>query len=117
MKRTDNGPQLTPPVDYFPGDTLFTPLERARGLPIGNQTSQFFGPGIFAQLSSGWAPVSTMKRVPDKAIPEKNKARDEAKKKVPALEAQIAGAGDSRYRSAALSAPRGGVGDAHPRNP
>lgn len=29
--------------DYFPGDTLFTPLERRVGLPIGNLTSQFFG--------------------------------------------------------------------------
>jgi retron-type reverse transcriptase len=27
---------------YFPGDTLFTPQERTRGLPLGNQTSQFF---------------------------------------------------------------------------
>lgn len=27
---------------YFPGDTLFTPHERRRGLPLGNQTSQFF---------------------------------------------------------------------------
>lgn len=27
---------------YFPGDTLFTPNERRRGLPLGNQTSQFF---------------------------------------------------------------------------
>jgi hypothetical protein len=27
---------------YFPGDDLFTPVERRRGLPIGNQTSQFF---------------------------------------------------------------------------
>ena len=27
---------------YFPGDDLFTPLERRRGLPLGNQTSQFF---------------------------------------------------------------------------
>src|SRR5262249_9014767 len=27
-------------TDYFPGDTLFTPWERRRGLPIGNQTSQ-----------------------------------------------------------------------------
>jgi len=31
------------PVDwYFPGDDLFTPFERRRGLPLGNQTSQFF---------------------------------------------------------------------------
>lgn len=27
----------------FPGDDLFTQSERRRGLPIGNQTSQFFG--------------------------------------------------------------------------
>ncbi len=27
---------------YFPGDDLFTPSGRRRGLPIGNQTSQFF---------------------------------------------------------------------------
>lgn len=32
------------PVElYFPGDDLLTPLERRRGLPIGNLTSQFFG--------------------------------------------------------------------------
>jgi retron-type reverse transcriptase len=30
------------PITWFPGDTLFTPLERARGLPIGNLTSQFW---------------------------------------------------------------------------
>jgi RNA-directed DNA polymerase len=28
-------------LDYFPNDTLLTPLERPRGLPIGNLTSQF----------------------------------------------------------------------------
>ena len=28
---------------YFQGDNLFTPYERRRGLPLGNQTSQFFG--------------------------------------------------------------------------
>ena len=27
---------------YYPGDDLFTPFERRRGLPIGNLTSQFF---------------------------------------------------------------------------
>jgi retron-type reverse transcriptase len=31
------------PVDhFFPGDDLFAPYERRRGLPIGNLTSQFF---------------------------------------------------------------------------
>jgi retron-type reverse transcriptase len=29
-------------VHYFPGDELWTPYERRRGLPIGNLTSQFF---------------------------------------------------------------------------
>lgn len=27
---------------YFPGDALFSPCDRRRGIPIGNQTSQFF---------------------------------------------------------------------------
>ena len=32
-----------PPADfYFPGDDLFTPFERRKGLPIGNLTSQFW---------------------------------------------------------------------------
>jgi retron-type reverse transcriptase len=31
------------PGPIFPGDHLFTRLERTCGLPIGNQTSQFFG--------------------------------------------------------------------------
>jgi retron-type reverse transcriptase len=32
-----------PPVTmWFPGDDLFTPIDRRRGLPLGNQTSQFF---------------------------------------------------------------------------
>lgn len=29
-------------LQYFPGDDLLTPLQRRRGLPIGNLTSQFF---------------------------------------------------------------------------
>jgi retron-type reverse transcriptase len=29
-------------VNWFLGDDLFTPVERRRGIPIGNQTSQFF---------------------------------------------------------------------------
>lgn len=31
-----------PVLTYFPGDDLFTPFSRKRGLPIGNLTSQFF---------------------------------------------------------------------------
>jgi retron-type reverse transcriptase len=29
-------------TDYFPGDDLLTPTQRRKGIPIGNQTSQFF---------------------------------------------------------------------------
>lgn len=32
-----------PVLLYYPGDDLFTPHERRRGLPIGNLTSQLFG--------------------------------------------------------------------------
>lgn len=38
----DNGKVQNPILNYFPGDTLLTPLERPMGLPIGNLTSQFF---------------------------------------------------------------------------
>jgi retron-type reverse transcriptase len=38
----DNSNEQFPVVEYFPGDELLTPLERQRGLPIGNLTSQFF---------------------------------------------------------------------------
>lgn len=31
-----------PVIEYFPGDDLLTPVQRRRGLPIGNLTSQFF---------------------------------------------------------------------------
>jgi RNA-directed DNA polymerase len=37
----DTSPDLEPTPDYFPGDDLLTPLERRRGIPIGNLTSQF----------------------------------------------------------------------------
>lgn len=37
-----DGSNAQEPVDlHFPGDDLFTPYERRRGLPIGNLTSQF----------------------------------------------------------------------------
>lgn len=38
----DNSNPQQKVMDYFPGDSLFTPFERRKGLPIGNQTSQFF---------------------------------------------------------------------------
>ncbi len=38
----DGSNEQEPVSTLFPGDTLFTRFERRRGLPIGNQTSQFF---------------------------------------------------------------------------
>jgi RNA-directed DNA polymerase len=35
-------PAEEPALVYFENDDLFTPLDRRRGLPLGNQTSQFF---------------------------------------------------------------------------
>lgn len=37
----DGSNDQEPAIEYFPADTLFTPLERRRGLPIGNLTSQW----------------------------------------------------------------------------
>jgi hypothetical protein len=43
MDRIIDGSNPQEPVNlYFPGDDLFAPFERRRGLPIGNLTSQFF---------------------------------------------------------------------------
>jgi RNA-directed DNA polymerase len=38
----DNSNPQESPQTYFPGDDLFTPYHRPKGLPIGNLTSQFF---------------------------------------------------------------------------
>lgn len=38
----DNSNPQEPMQDYFPGDDLFSPASRRRGLPMGNLTSQFF---------------------------------------------------------------------------
>jgi len=38
----DNSNEQEEHVQYFPGDDLFTPNTRRRGLPIGNLTSQFW---------------------------------------------------------------------------
>lgn len=38
----DNSNEQLAAVEHFEGDDLFSPLQRRRGLPIGNLTSQFF---------------------------------------------------------------------------
>lgn len=38
----DASNEQEPVIEYFPGDDLLTPVQRRRGLPIGNLTSQFF---------------------------------------------------------------------------
>lgn len=40
-KIVDSSNEQEPSINYFPGDDLLTPLQRRRGLPIGNLTSQF----------------------------------------------------------------------------
>jgi retron-type reverse transcriptase len=39
----DNSNQQEEHLQWFPGDDLFSPTSRKRGLPIGNLTSQFWG--------------------------------------------------------------------------
>ncbi|MEB3266276.1 MAG: hypothetical protein VKN13_06660 [Cyanobacteriota bacterium] len=51
-----NGASGAPAIDAFPGDTHFTPLERPRGLPIGNLTSQFLANLARCQLR--WRPLT-----------------------------------------------------------
>jgi retron-type reverse transcriptase len=38
----DASNEQIPVIEYFPGDDLLTPIQRRKGLPIGNLTSQFF---------------------------------------------------------------------------
>lgn len=38
----DGSNEQDPVIEYFQGDDFLTPLQRRRGLPIGNLTSQFF---------------------------------------------------------------------------
>jgi len=38
----DHSNPQDPVLMWFPGEDLFTPIERRRGLPLGNQTSQLF---------------------------------------------------------------------------
>lgn len=50
------------PVEhYFPGDDLFTPFQRRRGLPLGNLTSQFFA-NVYLDPLDHWA--TEVMRVP-----------------------------------------------------
>jgi retron-type reverse transcriptase len=42
-KLIDNSNRQDDAFFYYGGDTLFTPYERKKGIPLGNLTSQFFG--------------------------------------------------------------------------
>ena len=51
LDRVIDGSNPQEPVEeWFPGDDLFTPLERRRGLPIGNLTSQFLANVLLDRL-------------------------------------------------------------------
>lgn len=50
-----DGSNAQEPVElYFPGDDLFAPFERRRGLPLGNLTSQFFA-NVYLDALDHWA--------------------------------------------------------------
>ncbi|MDR1534861.1 MAG: reverse transcriptase/maturase family protein [Planctomycetota bacterium] len=53
----DGSNEQEPVAAYFPGDGLFTPFERRRGLPVGNLTSQWLAnlylTGLDHHLTSG----------------------------------------------------------------
>lgn len=49
----DHGQNPEPAADFFPGDDLFTPFERRRGLPIGNLTSQLWA-NLFLDRFDHW---------------------------------------------------------------
>ena len=49
------GSNAQEPVEhYYPGDDLFTPFERRRGLPLGNLTSQFCA-NVYLDALDHWA--------------------------------------------------------------
>ena len=56
-------------IVYFPGDNLFTPYERGRGLPLGNQTSQFFAnvylDHLDQRMAREWRPAYYARYVDD----------------------------------------------------
>ncbi len=55
LDRIIDGSNPQEPVHaYFPGDDLFTPHQRRRGLPIGNLTSQFFA-NVYLDGFDHWA--------------------------------------------------------------
>jgi RNA-directed DNA polymerase len=54
-----DGSNAQEPVDlHFPGDDLFEPHRRRRGLPIGNPTSQSFAQANFGRNSKGTTSIS-----------------------------------------------------------
>jgi len=66
-------------IRHFPGDDLFTPHERRRGIPIGNQTSQFFAnvylDGLDHYVKETLQAPGYVRYVDDLLIFDDNKAR------------------------------------------
>jgi retron-type reverse transcriptase len=75
----DTAPPGNPPVSYFPGDDLLTPLERPTGIPIGNLTSQFFANLYLDELDhylkEGARVKAYLRYVDDMVILDDDKAR------------------------------------------
>jgi retron-type reverse transcriptase len=75
-KIIDNSNDQISVLEYFPGDSLLTPIERRRGLPIGNLTSQFlsnvylnhFDHFVEEQIQLGIYPKKYLRYVDDFAL-------------------------------------------------
>jgi len=73
-------------VRYFAGDDLFTPFERRRGLPLGNQTSQFFAnvylSGLDRVIDEELRPGAFVRYVDDLVLFDSDKRRLRAMREV-----------------------------------
>ena len=79
----DGANQQEPVNLYFPGDDLFDPFRRRRGLPIGNLTSKFFANVYLDRLdhfvkevlrAMGYVRGVVLRRVSDRARNRKTRA-------------------------------------------
>jgi hypothetical protein len=80
-------------ADWFPGDHLFTPDERRRGLPIGNLTSQWFANWYLTDfdhlVTSGWGAGGYVRYCDDFVLLDG--CRDRLRARVPAVVGALSG--------------------------
>lgn len=75
----DGSPRVDAAPCYFPGDDLFTPLERRAGIPIGNLTSQFLAnlylDDLDHYIKQVWRIRPYLRYVDDMVVLDNDKAR------------------------------------------